>query len=165
MTPSSAPRTVTVLGCDGSYPGPGGAGSSYLVKAGGVTVLLDAGPGSFSNLQRFDAPELVDLVVLSHRHPDHWTDLESMAVWAGYGPGLKALDGPIEIYAPPGLRPRSSFADGPMLAWTEVDSSHVLHPRARTFETGESAEREIPLTIRILRDRSWSEDPGRPFRH
>jgi ribonuclease BN (tRNA processing enzyme) len=145
----SAPRTVTVLGCDGSYPGPGGAGSSYLVKAGGVTVLLDAGPGSFSNLQLFDDPALVDLVVLSHRHPDHWTDLESMAVWAGYGPGLKALHDPIAVYAPPGLRPRSSFADGPMLRWSEVEANDVLIPHARTMTNRGPAEREAPLTIRF----------------
>ena len=102
-------RTLTVLGCDGSYPGPGGAASGYLVQAGGTTVWLDAGPGTFANLQRVVDPEAVDAVVLSHEHPDHWTDLESFAVWrwqAGRRPA-------VPVYAPPGLHRRSYFARRP----------------------------------------------------
>jgi len=39
--------TLTVLGCDGSHPGPGGAGSGYLVRhwASATALWLDAGPG------------------------------------------------------------------------------------------------------------------------
>ena len=37
--------TITVLDCDGSYPGPGGAASGYLVEASGVVIWLEAGPG------------------------------------------------------------------------------------------------------------------------
>ena len=75
------PRTLTVLGCDGSYPGPGGAASGYLVRAATTTLWLDAGPGTFAHLQQVCDPRTVDAVVLSHEHPDHWTDLESFAVW------------------------------------------------------------------------------------
>lgn len=115
-TGTGAQRTLTVLGCDGSYAGPGGACSGYLVQAGATTVWLDAGPGTFANLQRVVDPEVVDAVVLSHEHPDHWTDLESFAVWrrhAGRRP-------PVPVYAPPGLRRRSYFAHDPGLAWEEV---------------------------------------------
>ena len=35
-----------MLGCDGSWPGPGGAGSGYLVRVGGTSLVLDCGPGS-----------------------------------------------------------------------------------------------------------------------
>gem|GEM_PF-4664493 len=59
--------TLTVLGCDGSYPGPsglaGGQGSSgaasgYLVRSwgSGTALWVDAGPGTFANLQRFLDP-------------------------------------------------------------------------------------------------------------
>ncbi|MGH9091893.1 MAG: MBL fold metallo-hydrolase [Acidimicrobiales bacterium] len=115
-TGTAGVRTLTVLGCDGSYPGPGGAASGYLVQAGGTTVWLDAGPGTFANLQRVVDPEAVDAVVLSHEHPDHWTDVESFAVWrwqAGRRPA-------VPVYAPPGLHARSYFADDPALAWEEV---------------------------------------------
>ncbi len=116
LHPPGGLRTLTVLGCDGSYPGPGGAGSGYLVQAGGTALWLDAGPGTFANLQRVCDPAIVDAVVLSHEHPDHWTDLESFAVWRRQHGGLP----PVPVYAPPGLRRRSYYAGDPGLAWAEV---------------------------------------------
>lgn len=66
--------SVTVLGNAGSYPGPAGACSGYLVEGGGASVLVDAGPGVMANLQEHLALAQLDAVVLSHSHPDHWTD-------------------------------------------------------------------------------------------
>ncbi|HMC51941.1 MAG TPA: MBL fold metallo-hydrolase, partial [Acidimicrobiales bacterium] len=77
--------TLTVLGCDGSYPGPGGACSGYLVRGGGVRLWLDAGSGTMANLQRHVGLDEIDAVVLSHEHPDHWTDLEAYYVACAYG--------------------------------------------------------------------------------
>lgn len=117
-----AERTLTVLGCDGSYPGPGGAGSGYLLRVGDTTVLLDAGPGTFSNLQLFGDPGALDAVVLSHEHPDHWSDLESLAVWlllrrdAAGSP----RPAPLPVLAPPGLAARSYFGDAGLFDWREV---------------------------------------------
>jgi len=108
--------SLTVLGCDGSYPGPGGAASGYLVRHAGVAVWLDAGPGTFANLQLVADPGSVDAVVLSHEHPDHWSDIESFAVWAMH----ERPERPVPVYAPPGLRRRSYFADAPGLSWAEV---------------------------------------------
>jgi ribonuclease BN (tRNA processing enzyme) len=71
---------VTVLGCSGSYPGPGGACSGYLVQGGGTSVWLDAGSGTLANLQRHVPLDGIDAVVISHEHVDHWTDLEHLAV-------------------------------------------------------------------------------------
>jgi len=59
---------LTVLGCDGSWPGPGGAGSGYLLRVGGTHLLLDAGPGTFAVLQTLVDPSEVDAVVISHHH-------------------------------------------------------------------------------------------------
>ncbi len=42
---------LTVLGCDGGYPGPGGAGSGYLVSADGAHLCLDLGPGTLARMQ------------------------------------------------------------------------------------------------------------------
>ena len=124
-----AVRTLTVLGCDGSWPGPGGAGSGYLVAAGGTSILLDAGPGTFSELQRHIDPEGIDAVVVSHAHPDHWTDLESFATWAGYGPGRGRFRGaggrPLVVYAPPGLRERSHYGDATWVEWRDLGESGV----------------------------------------
>ncbi len=115
-------HTVTVLGCDGSYPGPGGAASGYLVQGGATRLWLDAGPGTFAALQRVVDPAAVDAIVLSHEHPDHWTDLESFAVWHRQSGARQ----PVPVYAPPGLRRRSYFADDPLLGWAEIGPSHVV---------------------------------------
>lgn len=119
--------SLTVLGCDGSYPGPGGAASGYLVQGGGVTLWLDAGAGTFAALQLVTDPGALDAVVLSHEHPDHWSDVDSLAVWLRGA----ALGRPVPVYAPPGLRARSYFSDDPVLAWHEVEPSWrlVLRPR------------------------------------
>jgi ribonuclease BN (tRNA processing enzyme) len=66
---------VTVLGSSGSYAGPGGACTGYLVEGGGAKVWLDAGPGTLANLQRHCALEEIDAIVLTHEHPDHWLEL------------------------------------------------------------------------------------------
>ena len=135
-------HTVTVLGCDGSYPGPGGAASGYLVQGGATRLWLDAGPGTFAALQRVVDPAAVDAIVLSHEHPDHWTDLESFAVWHRQSADRQSADRQsapsrpagrqsahrpaVPIYAPPGLRRRSYFADDPLLDWQEIGPSHVV---------------------------------------
>jgi ribonuclease BN (tRNA processing enzyme) len=67
--------TVTVLGSSGTYAGPDNACSGYLVRGRGVTVLLDAGPGTLANLQHHVPVTGLDAVVLSHVHPDHWLEL------------------------------------------------------------------------------------------
>jgi ribonuclease BN (tRNA processing enzyme) len=94
--------TVTVLGCSGSYPGPGAACSGYLVRGAGTTVWLDAGPGTLANLQRHVPLSEIDAVVLTHEHPDHWTDLEGYRVASTY-----VLDQPAApVYAPASLAGR-----------------------------------------------------------
>jgi ribonuclease BN (tRNA processing enzyme) len=123
-------RTLTVLGCDGSWPGPGGAGSGYLVRAGDTAIMLDAGPGTFAQLQRHLDPSRITAVVLTHAHPDHWTDVESFATWAGYGPGRARCTGDgahrLVVFAPPGLRERSQCATAGWLHWRELVPSMVL---------------------------------------
>lgn len=66
---------VTVLGSSGTYAGPDGACSGFLVRSAGATVMMDAGPGTLANLQRHVAPAALSAVVLSHSHPDHWLEL------------------------------------------------------------------------------------------
>ena len=121
--------TLTILGCDGSWPGPGGAGSGYLVEAGSTTVLLDIGPGTFARLQTWGEPSRVAAVIVSHEHPDHWTDLESFATWAGHGSGRDrdgADGGALRVLAPPGVRRWSHYADAAWLDWQELAPSMVL---------------------------------------
>jgi len=67
--------TVTVLGCDGSYAGPGGACSGYLLSSGDTHVWLDCGPGTLANLQTHISLHDLTAIVVSHSHPDHWAEL------------------------------------------------------------------------------------------
>jgi ribonuclease BN (tRNA processing enzyme) len=109
--------SVTVLGCSGSYPGPGAACSGYLVRGGRTTVWLDAGSGTMANLQRHVALDAVDAVVLTHEHPDHWRDVEGLYVAYRYGPSER--EG-IPIYAPAGLPEQTYFDTEPVFAWHAI---------------------------------------------
>ncbi|MBI2709157.1 MAG: MBL fold metallo-hydrolase [Actinobacteria bacterium] len=82
--PGAAALGVTVIGCSGSYPGPANPASSYLLRTRTTTVLLDAGSGSLTNLQRHVDLRSLDAVVLSHAHPDHWIDLTGLRVALRY---------------------------------------------------------------------------------
>lgn len=119
-------RTLTVLGCDGSYPGPGGAASGYLVRGAGTAVWVDAGSGTFANLQRWCDPATLDAVIVTHEHPDHWSDLESFAVFAQY---FAELSG-IAVYAPSGLRALTHDPDLEAFDW------HVAEPGERAVIGG-----------------------------
>ena len=97
---TSQDLSLTVLGTDGSYPGPGGCNSGYLLQAGEFATWMDTGPGTMANLQLHLPLSRLDAVVVSHAHPDHWSDLEGLYVAMRYFLGRKGLP----IYAPEGLR-------------------------------------------------------------
>ena len=92
--------SVTALGTDGSYPAPGGCCSGYLLQAGDFATWMDTGPGTMANLQLHVPLARLDAVVVSHAHPDHWSDLEGLYVAMRYFLGRKGLP----VYAPEGLR-------------------------------------------------------------
>lgn len=110
--------TITVLGCSGSYPGPGQACSGYLVRCDGTSVWLDAGPGTLANLQRVIGLHQVDAIVLSHEHPDHWTDIEGFYVACRYVIGRSG----VPVYAPQGIRAllRCGPSTEPTLVWHDI---------------------------------------------
>jgi len=108
--------SLTVLGCSGSYAAPGGACSGYLVEDGTTKLWVDAGSGTLANLQRHVALSDVDAVVLSHEHPDHWSDIE------GWNNVLRFVLGRtgFPVYAPAGLRRRTYHSTEPQMAWHDV---------------------------------------------
>lgn len=69
---------VTVLGCSGTYSSTESACSGYLIRSATTAVVLDAGPGTSMELQRHLALEDIDAFIISHEHPDHWTELPSL---------------------------------------------------------------------------------------
>ncbi len=88
---------LIVLGSSGTYPAPSNPASGYLIESGGTRVWSEAGPGTFAALTRTLDLELLDAVVVSHRHPDHCMDLVSAYHAFAYGPTSRRG---IPLYAP-----------------------------------------------------------------
>lgn len=112
--------TVTVLGCSGTFAAPGNACSSYLLRSSTTTVLVDLGPGALANAQRHIHPTEVDAIVLTHEHPDHWTDLPVARNAYRYVFDVVGLP----VYATAGtIRMARPFCDEDTFAWTTIDET------------------------------------------
>ncbi len=99
---------LTVVGCSGSFPGPDGPASCYLVEADGYRLLLDLGNGALGALQRHVGLDDVDAVLISHLHADHCLDLCSLYVARRYHPdGARPR---IPVLAPAGAADRMARA-------------------------------------------------------
>lgn len=124
--------------------------------------MLDAGPGTFANLQCHVDPASIDAIVLSHHHPDHWTDLYAMSVHARFALGRRG----IPVYAPSGVIERAGQAIAESLDWHEVTDGDTVqigrftctfHRTDHSFET---------LAVRIEgggRTLGYSADTGPGF--
>jgi ribonuclease BN (tRNA processing enzyme) len=115
--------SLTVLGSSGTYAAPDNACSGYLLRTGATTVLLDLGPGTFANAQRHIDVTDVDAIVLSHEHPDHWTDLAIARnayryVFDRLGLPVYATAGTIRLAEP--------FCDDATFAWTTVTEASAV---------------------------------------
>jgi ribonuclease BN (tRNA processing enzyme) len=149
---------LTVLGCDGSYPGPGGAGSGYLIEGGGTCLWLDAGPGTLANLQRHLPLRELDAVVVSHEHPDHCRDLEGLAVAVGM---LERPDLP--VYAPVGLRSTLYHNTAAVFDWREVSDGEGASVGPLRLRFSRTDHGPVTLAVRIDAGRraiGYSADSG-----
>ncbi len=81
---------LTIIGCTGSFPGPGSPASCYLVSAFDGTrdwkILLDLGSGALGVLQRYTDLKDIDGIMISHLHPDHCMDLCGLHVAIRWDP-------------------------------------------------------------------------------
>ncbi|GAA4363214.1 MBL fold metallo-hydrolase [Paeniglutamicibacter cryotolerans] len=81
---------LTIIGCTGSFPGPGSPASCYLVTAfdgeRDWKILLDMGSGALGVLQRYVDIKDLDGIFISHLHPDHCMDLCGMHVAIHWDP-------------------------------------------------------------------------------
>ncbi len=116
------PLSLTVLGCDGSWPGPGGAGSGYVVATARTRLLVDAGPGTFAVLQWHLDVSALDAVVISHHHPDHWSDLMMLDSHARHALHRQGLP----IYAPAGVAERAGLDGSPSFDWRRVSDGDSI---------------------------------------
>ncbi len=144
-----SPLTLTVLGCDGSHAGPGGAGSGYLVRDWGLgtAIWLDAGPGTFASLQRFADPLSLSAVVLSHQHGDHWLDIEGFATAARWTLGFDR--DPILVLAAPGIAPRLGQDVDGIFDWVEVGDGSEAEVAGLRLRFSRTDHPPITLGVRI----------------
>ncbi|CAN5544924.1 MBL fold metallo-hydrolase [soil metagenome] len=66
---------VTVLGSSGMFATVERACSGYLLELDGMRLWMDAGSGTWRNLVAHVDYATLDGVLLSHRHPDHTSDI------------------------------------------------------------------------------------------
>jgi len=140
---------VTVIGCSGTYSSPESACSSYLVQTDSTSVLVDAGPGSSIELQRHLALDDLDAIVVSHEHPDHWTELPSL--YHAYRWGLEAMT--IPVYGTAGTRVRldSACPEGTVetFDWVTIDATSSLSIGDIDFEFAGTDHPVETLAIRV----------------
>lgn len=111
--------SVTILGCSGTYAGPGNACSGYLVRSPTTCLWVDAGPGTLAALQDYAHLGEVDAVVVSHEHPDHCLELPVLRNALRYVIGLAGL----RVVATAGVRDLVEHITGgaePTFAWDVV---------------------------------------------
>jgi ribonuclease BN (tRNA processing enzyme) len=117
---------LRVIGCWAPYPQTGEACSGYLIKEGKTTCLVDCGHGVMSCLGKHIDPFEINLVVISHFHPDHYVDLHAFRhlIRGGRLQGKSA--GPVDLYIPD--QPRDQFE-----YWQSVPEFTVypIHPRQK----------------------------------
>jgi ribonuclease BN (tRNA processing enzyme) len=155
--------TLTVLGCDGSHAGAGGAASGYLVRSwtSGTTVWLDAGPGTFANLQRFCDPLSLDAIVLSHEHTDHWSDISGFVTAAHHTLGWTR--DPVPVLGTPGVGARLGKEAEGILDWREVGDGDGAEIGGVTMRFSQTDHGPVTLAVRLEGDGTtlgYSADSG-----
>src|SRR6202140_3204052 len=106
---------VVLLGTGNPLPDRDRAGAATLVRAGGLTLLFDAGRGVNMRLAAAGVlPVMLDAVMLTHLHSDHICDLNDVVTtqWV-MSPIAKTL----RLFGPPGTQ---QVVDG-MLAMLALD--------------------------------------------
>ncbi|MER6349686.1 MBL fold metallo-hydrolase [Streptomyces sp. NPDC001595] len=96
--------TLTVLGTASPHPAPGRPCSGHLLRGGGAEVWVDAGTGTFAELQRHTDPARLSAIWVSHLHADHNADL--LAAFYAFAYGGLTPPAPIPVYAPAGCAGR-----------------------------------------------------------
>src|SRR5215467_4030796 len=125
---------LTIVGCSGSFPGPGSAASCYLVTAGDFRLVVDLGNGAFGALQRFADPAAVDAVLISHLHADHCLDMCAYHVFRAYHPTGTLPR--IPVYGPAGTADRLARASAVSGEETMTGSFEFITVEQGSFEIG-----------------------------
>jgi ribonuclease BN (tRNA processing enzyme) len=114
---------LTVLGCQGPFPGPRGATSGYLVQSGGTALAMDLGEGCLAALTALVEPERLSGLLISHWHFDHCCDVLPLIY------RLQAAQAVLDVWAP---------ADESSAVFRTVRGAEVF--RLHEMQPGDTAE-------------------------
>lgn len=92
--------TLTVLGKWSPFAPPGGACPGYLIQADGARLLLDCGSGVVAALHRHTDTHELTGAVLSHLHPDHFSDIYQLFNALRFDRYPAPPAPPLPVYAP-----------------------------------------------------------------
>lgn len=91
---------LTELGTSPAFTNPGGACAGHLVRTVSTAILLDCGFGIAGRVRQHLAPDLLDAIVVSHLHPDHYMDLVPLHYGLRFGERTRDIRVPVLL--PPG---------------------------------------------------------------
>ena len=98
---------LDVIGAGPAYTDrPGATGAAYLVREGATSLLLDLGHGSFPRLAGTLDPSELDLIAVSHLHPDHFIDLVPLRHYLRWELQPDGRTGRVAVLGPRGLADR-----------------------------------------------------------
>lgn len=98
------PVRVTFLGTGDAFSSGGSFQAAYLVRGEEATFLLDCGASTLTSLKRHAIdPGIIDNVILSHLHGDHFAGLPYLFLEYKYE---RPRQRPLRIAGPPGTRDR-----------------------------------------------------------
>lgn len=141
--------TVTVLGADGSYAGPGGACTGYLVQSADASVWLDCGPGTAGRLQELVALRDLAAIVCTHEHPDHWLELPTIYNALRY----YELGDPVPVYGTLGTRRlAASLCHGPLddvFDWRVIADGATFTVRDQAWRCSRTDHPVETLAVRV----------------
>jgi ribonuclease BN (tRNA processing enzyme) len=113
-------------------------------------VWLDAGPGTFGNLQRFVDPASLDAIVLSHEHSDHWSDIAGFVTAAHHTFGWERE--PVPVLAAPGVEARVAKESQGILEWRTVGDGEVVEIGGLALRFSRTDHGPVTLAVRLEGD-------------
>lgn len=126
-----------ILGAGGAVPTPTHSPAAYWVVVDGQKLMMDPGPGAMVRLLKSGLADHgidgIDLVLLSHLHPDHSLDLVAI-LFAAHSPICLSQE-PLRIFGPPGLKA--------FLAKLQDIYGRWLEPRHRPLEVVEWGDGQV----------------------
>ena len=93
---------LTILGNYGAYAPVNGACSGYLLNIDGYQIMLECGNGAFSKALKYTDASKLGMVIISHLHPDHYSDLYCLRQALKYQMREGLRTEPVILYLPEG---------------------------------------------------------------